>query len=615
MQTTELEGIVEAMLRGAAKLLGCTSAHLIAFSAEREESLLRIGTLAQSADELGQVEDVLGSIRNASFPFSMIQDSLVFAAWRDRTLFETGSLHELVGTLFPAQVLREAESMIGDHRFLCVPALDETRCPGVMVFEKPGVTPFSPQEREVLVRYARRIAQLVEAGPGTETDDFAPAQWMLVDGDGVVVGASEPPAGAALISPAFRRSLVSRARRMLGGVEARQPRRPGARTDGRVQAEYARVRVHGEELVLVGVRDGRPRQDRAGRQLVRMALGDAGPAVLVDPAFVITSCNHGAERLFGYPPGGLVGRPIRTLFQDPDAARTLLDHQFLFLSDGHFEDEAALRGRDGRLFPARGEALLLADDPGRVLGFVVMIREQSSAQGGRGRTGADALMRRERLATMGEMAAQLAHEVRNPLVAIGATIESVAADLADRADLRDTLAGLQGELTRMDMTLKDYLSMAARHNASVRNVDLREVIVDVIRLLGSSSRGRGARMRCDVPPGLTVLADQDGLRHVFFNLLLNAIDAMPAGGDVRCHSEVAANDVVVHVDDSGPGLSATPAECFEPFFTTKKNGTGLGLAVCRRIVSAHGGAATVSNRRGGGCRASVVLPRRAGGLQ
>jgi len=99
---------------------------------------------------------------------------------------------------------------------------------------------------------------------------------------------------------------------------------------------------------------------------------------------------------------------------------------------------------------------------------------------------------------------------------------------------------------------------------------------------------------------------------VLFNLLLNALEASSPRGEVSCRAATGPHDVSIFIEDRGPGLSASPAECFRPFFTTKKNGTGLGLSVCQKLARAHGGLVDLRDREGGGCRAVLVLPRRPG---
>lgn len=629
---TGIEVILESILNGAAKILGCTSANLILFNESTREIRVHVGTKAESELVLNQVEAIAGEIRKQSFSFRDAERSLVFQAWRDRCVIETSSFPELLGQAFAPEVIGQVASMLGEHRFICVPTSDGSRCDGVIVFEKPGTHPFSPQQRELLLMYARRIGEIMENDlrdrRPTEGDSFATGVFarLLVDGDGHVAGTSDGPTveslcgpgSAVALQPRFVNEVVARASRFVHSGEVgpiTMSRSGDASPDGspseRVVAEVSRMVVGGNAFALVSFHVVRPKPELAGHQILHLALAEAAPAFLMDPDYRITSCNDATERLFGYPPADLVGQPIGTLFHDPEEVHTLLNHQFLFLSDGYHEEETVLKHRDGRVFPGKVKALLLADRADQVVGYLMLIRDRSAAlDDPKDRQGLDRLMRRERLATMGEMAGQLAHEIRNPLLAVGATLESLIQDVEDGRDVRDVLRTLRGEVTRMDMLLKDYLSVAGRHKVSLARVDLGRVIADATRLLETSRKSANKAIRSEVPEGLAVLADPDGLRHVFFNLILNALEAMPSGGEVRCTASFGDRDVTVHIDDRGAGLACKPEKCFEPFFTTKKHGTGLGLTVCQEIVAAHGGTITLRNRAGGGCRASVVLPRR-----
>lgn len=633
--SADIEVILESILRGAAKILGCTSANLTLFNESTQEVSVRVGTTAGSHPALKQVEAVVGEIRKRSFSFRDADRSLVFQAWRDRCVLETSSFAELLGQAFDPEVIGRISAMIGEHRFICVPTLNGSRCYGVIVFEKPGTHPFSPQQRELLLRYARRIGEIIENDlrdrglripAGGDWSVGGVVARLLVDEGGVVVGSTDGlpvesacgPETASQPPPGWMAALVARAGKFLvdrgaGPLYESLVEAPASEGDPRrrLAAEVSRIAVRGQPLALVSIYEVRPKPELAGHQLLHLALGETAPAVLVGPDYRITSCNDATERLFGYPAGDLVGRPIGILFRDPEETHTLLNHQFLFLSDGYHEEGTVLKHRDGRVFPGKVEALLLADTADQVVGFLVLIRDRSAVlDDPKDRNGLDRLMRRERLATLGEMAGQLAHEIRNPLLAVGATLESLIQDVAEGRDIRDVLETLRGEVTRMDMLLKDYLSVAARHQASLARVDLAQVIEDASRLLKTSRKSANKVITSKVPRGLTVLGDYDGLRHVFFNLILNALEAMPSGGEVQCTASVADSDVAIHVDDRGAGLACKSSECFEPFFTTKKHGTGLGLTVCQKVVAAHGGTITLKNRRGGGCRATVVLPRR-----
>jgi len=137
------------------------------------------------------------------------------------------------------------------------------------------------------------------------------------------------------------------------------------------------------------------------------------------------------------------------------------------------------------------------------------------------------------------------------------------------------------------------------------------VVQDILRLLDGARKGAGKTISAAIDPELKVFADYDAIKHIIFNLLLNALEASPEGSEVTCRAAAGKHDVSVTIEDRGAGLAASPEECFQPFFTTKPNGTGLGLAVCQKIARAHGGLVQLGNREGGGCEAVLILPRRS----
>jgi PAS domain S-box-containing protein len=527
---TSLEQYLSAVLRGAAKILGCGSTILILINEKSKQISVRLGTMAVSYPLLAEVEQVIGgSLGAISFSVKSAADSLVYRAWRERCVLETSSLSELVGGALPRLVTQQMWRLIGEHRFICVPALSASRSYGVLLFQKEGGHPFNPQQREVILRYARRIGEILEND----------------------------------------------------------------------------LMVQGQQLFAQLPAPGSPEASSLENQLLQLTLGDPVPSLFVDPSLRITSCNQATEQTLGYPPAELAGRPIAELFANRREIVEILNQQILDPTNPYCEESTAVRHQDGALRPARVEALLLAGDQEEAVGFLVLIRELDEEPVLDAR---DRLVRQERLATMGELAAQLAHEMRNPLVAIGATLESLLRDPTLGETHRGILASVTKEIVRMDMTLKDYLS--ARHDMSFGELDLASVVEEARRLLEGAYRIAGKRVSSAIEPGIMVRADHDALKHVLFNLLLNALEASPEEGEVRCSAEQGGDTVAVAIDDDGPGLAASSSECFRPFFTTKKNGTGLGLTVCQKIARAHGGVVEIRSRDGGGCRATLSLPCR-----
>ena len=605
--STNLKQFLEAALRGAAKIVGCDSTNLILFNEKKQEIRVHLGITADAFPVIAEIEKMLGAqFPGFSWPMRSAEGSLVTRSWREAQFCETTSLKELVGAALPPLILAATARLIGERDFACVPALGSTRNYGVLLFEKEGSQPFNRQQREVLLRYARRIGEILEndlMGQSQTLFDHLPddePDILLFDARGELRG--HGPRGGAAIERVLRdndlvRTIGTNARALLEGPESQRKR--SLDLDGELRIALSRLDFDGTHGVLCTLSSPRQAATSLENQLVRLTLGDPAPALFVDPELLVTSCNPATAQLLGYDAADLTGRPIGALFSAPDEVMDILSHQTLDPQRAYSERATVVRRRDGSLVPVRVEALLLADDFHQLVGFLLVLREPAKRD-------SDHLVQQERLATMGEMAAHLAHEIRNPLVAIGATLESLILEPETAASQRTILAALVKEIVRMDMTLKDYL--AARREMAVTQVRVGELVDDARRLLAGAHRLAGKTIRCQVDPKVTIEADYEAMKQVVFNLMLNALEATPAAGEVTCHVAQSGFELAITVEDRGPGLPASAADCLRPFFTTKKNGTGLGLAVCQKIARAHGGFVDLRNRDGGGCRATVVLP-------
>lgn len=615
VESVDLAQMLQAILRGAAKIVGCSSTHLILFDEKSQKIRIHLGVTADALPLIAQIETLLGAhFQDCFWSLRSATGSLAVRCWRETVFCETASLKELVGAALPASVCSAIQMLIGERSFACVPALGSARNYGVLLFEKEGAQPFNRQQREVLVRYARRVAEILENDlmgqsqslfeqmPQMRDDAPEPLDNLLLGEDGELRGHS--PRGGALLERVLRadelmRALVEHARAFLAGGPTQRERTLDL--EGSLRVQLSRLQVDGRPAALCLLSSRQPRAASASleSQLVRLTLGDPAPALFVDPGFCITSCNAATGQLLGTDASELCGQPIRALFSVPDEVMNVLSYQTLDPRRAYSERATVVRRRDGSLVPVRVEALLLADDSQQRVGFLLVLRAPAKRD-------SDHVAQQERLATMGEMAAHLAHEIRNPLVAIGATLESLIRDDETPLSQHDILEALVKEIVRMDMTLKDYL--AARHELVLTRVRIGELVDEARRLLAGAQRLTGKTIRCQVDPELTVEADHEALKQVLFNLLLNALEASPDGGEIRCAAERKGFELAITVEDRGPGLPASAADCLRPFFTTKKNGTGLGLAVCDKIAHAHGGFLDLRNRRGGGCQASLVIP-------
>ena len=223
----------------------------------------------------------------------------------------------------------------------------------------------------------------------------------------------------------------------------------------------------------------------------------------------------------------------------------------------------------------------------------------------------EGLVRTEKLATAGVLAAGVAHEVNNPLASISSLAQMLAKRARD-AEERETLETILGEIGRISSILRELTEFARAPEPRRAPADLNRVVEASLRLAAVDRRLKRLRLETDLDEDLPpVMVDADQMQQVFLNLLLNAGDATPEGGRVRVASRAHAGAVEVEVSDTGTGIpDEVRLRVFDPFFTTKPpgQGTGLGLSVCYGIVSAHGGTIDVESDPGSGTTVRILIP-------
>jgi signal transduction histidine kinase len=219
--------------------------------------------------------------------------------------------------------------------------------------------------------------------------------------------------------------------------------------------------------------------------------------------------------------------------------------------------------------------------------------------------------RAEHLAAVGQMAAGIAHELRNPLMPIKILVQS-AADRRPSPGLdgRD-LAVLEQEISRLERSIQMFLDFARPPTLEKRTFEAPEILQQIVQLLEARAERQGVRIERRFPDEpLLLQADVGQIRQVVLNLLLNALDAVPQGGTITLELRKEGGEwLALSVADSGGGLPAgLGAQIFEPFVSTKETGLGLGLSICKRIVEAHEGEIQAANRPEGGAVFTVRLP-------
>lgn len=218
--------------------------------------------------------------------------------------------------------------------------------------------------------------------------------------------------------------------------------------------------------------------------------------------------------------------------------------------------------------------------------------------------------RAAKMATIGELASSIAHEIRNPLAGILGAVEVIAEDLPENHPKRVVTDMMKGEIQRLNRTLTNLLSYARPRPLEFKRMRLQSVAEKAIAFVRERAARQKVKLSYDAVRGVPeIIADEDGMTQVIMNILLNALDAMPEGGLLSIAITADASFVRMEIKDGGPGMTQQVlASLFKPFFTTKVKGTGLGLAISKRIVDSHGGTFDVQSRAGLGTTMTITLP-------
>jgi two-component system, NtrC family, sensor histidine kinase PilS len=327
------------------------------------------------------------------------------------------------------------------------------------------------------------------------------------------------------------------------------------------------------------------------------------------------SLNEAGERITGYDFATLRDRPWR---ETPFAVCLTLAEFFADPSvpfAGRLA-EFTLSRRDGQSLPLGVSYSPLRDAAGQAAGLVVTFQDLTERK-----QVEEQLRQADRLAALGQLAANIAHEIRNPLGAISGAVEVLRADLPAVGTNRELLDIILGEAHRLKLITGQFLDFAKPQSVLCRPCALRPLLDETLRLLGRSAECHPGMtwVVTEDPPGLWVFADADQLRQVVWNLCLNAVQAMPDGGHLGVRARPATRPVgatgegawvEIALADSGQGISPQELErLFDPFYTTRPAGTGLGLAIARKILESMDGQIAVESRVGVGSTFRVWLRR------
>lgn len=223
------------------------------------------------------------------------------------------------------------------------------------------------------------------------------------------------------------------------------------------------------------------------------------------------------------------------------------------------------------------------------------------------------VLHRERLSALGNMAATVAHEIRNPLNSISMGLQRLKVEFQpvdEHEDYSHLTELMLGEVSRLNSIVEQFLSLARPVEIKAEALPLPEVLKELAALQESRAKESNVQIQVVTAPNLPpLMADPAHLTQVLLNLMLNGLQAMPDSGTLTLEAKTVKNHFLIAVTDTGRGIAPENQQrIFEPYFTTKVKGTGLGLAISRRIIEAHGGTLTVASQLNQGSRFEISLP-------
>ena len=316
----------------------------------------------------------------------------------------------------------------------------------------------------------------------------------------------------------------------------------------------------------------------------------------------IISLNQTAESVFGYSFRDIFGKKARDILPEP--CKTLLEA--LKVEKKVIEKEIECSVKDGRIVPLEVIATVLEEGTGDFLGYVILFRDITEILHLK-----KEMERSQRLASLGSLAAGVAHEIRNPLSSIKGFATFFKERYQDNPEDRKTAEIMVQEVERLNRVISQLLEFARPMDMNRRWDSIQEIIRHTLKMIEGEAGEKKISIYADIPsePG-NIFIDADKITQVMLNLCLNAISAMDRGGTLSVALSMPHNRMVqIDVSDTGAGIDEENlSRIFDPYFTTKPSGTGLGLAIVYRIIEAHNGEIRVESERGKGTKVTVILP-------
>jgi nitrogen-specific signal transduction histidine kinase len=335
--------------------------------------------------------------------------------------------------------------------------------------------------------------------------------------------------------------------------------------------------------------------------------------IILDKSLQIVSLNASAEKIIGEDEGYLRGKRISLFLNIPEV-------QLQYVLEGHsYRGEIFFRNDPhpvtlGYSLSARINETGKPD--GAILLFKDITRDKQRRQ---------AEEKAEKMQTLGEIAAAISHEVKNPLAGIKSMVQAVLFDIPPDSETYQYIQRIGAEVDRINKFIEETFAFARHRKPKLMRVSVADIVQSVVQLLAQNFKTGNIEVNLNIPPELPpIKADADQIRQVILNIMLNAVEALtqqPNAKEKHKRIDVSARQIIYFIDgepqpfvelifqDNGTGIpESILAKVFDPFFTTKPNGTGLGLAICFKIVGEHQGKIDISNASEGGAIVTVKLP-------
>lgn len=327
---------------------------------------------------------------------------------------------------------------------------------------------------------------------------------------------------------------------------------------------------------------------------------------------IITYINRAGEKILGYTKHELAGKPfdIFSLREKRSMVHSLLDHS----DDLDMRKEGWMKKKDGVEFPVGFTLNNHVNPVGETIGKIVIFRDLTQVYKIQ-----EEILRMDRLISLGKLASGIAHELRNPLAGIKTTAQALSEEMTFDDSKREYLNRITKEIDRLNELLKTFFSFAKPQNLNLTSCYIKDIVNEIIPFLIKEIADKGIRFIEVYHPQLPkIQVDKNQMHQVFLNLFLNAIQAMPSGGELRIQATplvstgpegIVQRFIRILISDTGKGIPANLInKVFDPFFTTKPKGIGLGLSIAYQIIKKHEGTIQVQSEWERGATFDIRLP-------